>query len=283
MSQKRSDKAKMWKMVNKVDRLIKQIDGLIGPDLSSKQKQKKKSKPNTKKSKPNTKFICTKIWNFETNGGIFSMNKLDKALDFYNEHGFAVINDVIDEKENICAKKLLLNDLNDINKNKKDIQIDWNNINDLHKLTNSELPGWHFNGIRLQFGIAHGQFANYSRLRPNIRKIFSYFHECNENELCCSWDSIAITPYNAVQRDTLWLHADQSVFNEKNKKIKGWNYNSIQGALYYTNTNKETVSFVCCPGSHKKYWNEIAMNSKIKKKHWLLIDEFCHAKSYGEN
>ncbi len=71
MTQKRSDKAKMWKMVNiiKIDRLIKEINGIIGPDL----KTKNKPKPKKKIQKPNTKFICNKIWNFETNGGMFSI------------------------------------------------------------------------------------------------------------------------------------------------------------------------------------------------------------------
>ena len=36
----------------------------------------------------------------------------------------------------------------------------------------------------------------------------------------------------------------------------------MQGALYYTNVNEDTVSFVCVPGSHKK-WNYIAKNNKI--------------------
>ena len=222
----------------------------------------------TKKKAP--KWICSKIWNYAEKGGAFGMNELSEALTFFNENGFAVIKDVMDEKENGEGKKLLLDDIKEINKKKEDVNLD---ELQLDNVTNKLLPGWSSNGIRLQFGISHGRFAQFARLRPNIRKMFAHFHECNEEDLCCSWDSIAVTASNGKHKKELWLHADQSIWNEKNEKIKGWDFRSIQGALYFTETNEETVSFIASPKSHSKYWKKLAEKTKTKTKHWILLNE----------
>eukprot|EP01084_Bolivina_argentea_P174643 302515_1 len=224
-----------------------------------------------KKQKP-PKWLCQNIWDYNKHGGIYSMKQLAEASTFLEKNGFVVISDVIDNKDNIEAQKLLLNDIKEINKNNANVQ----NINNINQITNKELPGWASNGLRYQFAISHGKFAHFSRLRPNIKKIFAHFHKCNENELNCSWDSIAITPPNHKHKKTLWLHADQSIYNDKNKKIPGWDYLSIQGALYYTETNKNTISFVCCPESHIKYWNKLSKKARTKVKHWMLIHDMCN-------
>eukprot|EP01084_Bolivina_argentea_P174642 302514_1 len=220
-----------------------------------------------KKQKP-PKWLCQNIWDYNKHGGIYSMKQLAEASTFLEKNGFVVISDVIDNKDNIEAQKLLLNDIKEINKNNANVQ----NINNINQITNKELPGWASNGLRYQFAISHGKFAHFSRLRPNIKKIFAHFHKCNENELNCSWDSIAITPPNHKHKKTLWLHADQSIYNDKNKKIPGWDYLSIQGALYYTETNKYTVSFICSPQSHIKHWHKLAVKARTKLKHWILLD-----------
>eukprot|EP01083_Nonionella_stella_P159669 521076_1 len=239
------------------------------PDSNPKKKRKISTNSNStkKKAKPAEKWTCHKIWDYDQKGGIYALNELDEAMTFLDTYGFAVISDVIDEKENAEGRNLLLNDVRHINKN-KGIQID-----NLSTITNKQLPGWSSSGIRLQFGISHGQFAHFCRLRKNIKTIYAKVFGCNQKDLCCSWDSIGVSPLTAKHKKNLWLHADQSMYNEKSEKILGWDYKSIQGALYLTETNQYTVSFIASPESHTKYWDKLAQKTKTKTKHWVMLNQ----------
>ena len=219
------------------------------------------------------KWECKKIWNYEKKGGKYKMTELSKAFDFFQENGFVVIQDVITKNQNKKGVQFLMNDINKINSKKNN----FNSVNKIKDIINQSLPGWASNGIRVQFGISHGEFANYSRKIANIKQIFSFFLKCKKENLCCSWDSIAVTPYNAKHKKKLWLHIDQSITNNKNQKLEGWNQQSIQGALYYTDVNSDTVSFVCVPGSHKK-WKYIAENNKTEKGHQMMLENIKNDK-----
>ena len=197
-----------------------------------------------------TTFICKKYWNYDKYGGIYNLTNLNEAKKFIDEQGFVVIKNIITEDENKYARELFSKDLTNICK-------DFNN-RDVGSLDITEdiLPGTP-GGFRNGYGIAFGEYAQYCRSFPNVKNIFSHFQNCKKEDLCISWDNIFYNSANSYVYPHFWLHFDKMKYDINNNLIKGWGEHMLQSALYLTESNLYTPSFICIPKSHKE-WNKFA-------------------------
>merc|ERR1719295_2433141 len=65
--------------------------------------------------------------------------------------------------------------------------------------------------------------------------------------------------------------------------MRGCDDASVQGALYLTRSDAETVSFVAAPRSHSAHWPSLAAKARSKRKHWLLLEEVCDDDGDGDS
>ena len=96
-------------------------------------------------------------------------------------------------------------------------------------------------------GLVHGAYAWSARLNPNVRKVYSWLHECPEEELCVGLDTVFFNPKPAVaEDDKYWMHVDY------NNNLFPEGRECYQGFLYtWPSEDEESSTAVVWPGSHK--------------------------------
>ena len=212
-----------------------------------------------------TPFYCKKEWDFKKNGGTYKKDRLGIAKKFLDKYGFVVIEDILSWKDNLNARKLLSEDLTNICS-------EFNNraVGDIN-ITEDILPDTQ-GGFRNGYGIAFGKYAMYCRQIKAIRKIFANFHNSKEEDMCISWDNIFYNQNNGNTNNNFWLHFDKMKLGYDNKKLHSWDEYMLQSALYLTDSNFFTPSFVCIPKSHKKLW-ELYSNTYYSSGHFYRIED----------
>ena len=188
---------------------------------------------------------------------MFHYSELDKIKEYFQEHGYAVITDVItpDDVKNtideICHHPALLGDCNvDINKPES-----WNNV---------------YIGDRGFVDINQGESQNHSqvelewfwrnRQNPNVVKSFQNILD-NEDILLHVDKASVIRPtkvnpeWKTVES---WLHWDKNPW-------KYPEFNKVQGLLTLTDHTEDSGGFCCVLGVHKKLAEWANNNLEYKK------------------
>lgn len=157
------------------------------------------------------------------------------------ENGFAIIQNVLDEKEISTALTMFH---------------EWRkSVPNLDYIHNTMDP----HGIYKYHEIGHQRHAWFIRTREKVKKVFSELWK--NDDLIVSYDGTCYIPKDSVGKDNLWTHVDQAKSEKDELKC-------YQGFVALT-SNKERT-FTCYRKSHKLHFEYL---KDKKKANWNLIDK----------
>ena len=128
-----------------------------------------------------------KSWDFGADGGCYTLSDAREAKEFFHKQGFVVFTDIMGNQENQAARAALVEDLHEINPATKHTTC-------LAQFEEADLPTSPNHTFRTTCNIAFGRFAWAVRTHPEVRRAFALLHDCEPDNLACSWDNPFYTP-----------------------------------------------------------------------------------------
>ncbi len=119
----------------------------------------------------------------------------------------------------------------------------------------------HFNGIFKYFQVGHQRFAWLLRTNEKILNIFKSIW--NTNDLVVSFDGCNYFPKNSNQKESYWIHSDQSPI-----KIA---FNCVQSFVSLTSNKEKT--FIVYEGSHKLHKDHTDKYNLDNPSDWYPINK----------
>lgn len=177
---------------------------------------------------------------------IFSVDDPEGYLAHLEEHGYAVIGNVLQDE--------IRNELID------QFWSDWTRCspgfdrNSKETWTIQNCPMMFAKGMALFSGLPHSDFAWKTRTQPAIKRIFENIH--GTDKLVVSFDGFSVF-FDKKQKPGNWWHVDQHPDNPEY---------CIQGQYNFLPVNEDSAGFVLVPGSHK---TQLQTNAK---KDWVPIE-----------
>ena len=180
--------------------------------------------------------------------------QLEKSKEELDKLGYVVLSPILTDEELETHDELFWQMMTNLNPN----------INRLDRNTwnNQTFPGEYSTGICPYYGMPQSDYAWYLRTDTLIHHIYSYYHNVNPEELCCSLDCISVM-FSKKNKKNSWLHRDQ------NTLLPGGNLYGIQGFYSRYSVEPEDAGFICVPRSHLDQIDETK-----SKKHWILLPEY---------
>lgn len=181
---------------------------------------------------------------------VFDLSDSEGYLEHLNEHGYAVIGNVLDKE----TRTNLIEQFWDA----------WTTCspgfdrNDKSTWTIEHCPMMFAKGMAVFSGLPHSDFMWNVRLQPNIKKIFSNVH--GTEDLVSSFDGFSVF-LNKKQKSPSWLHVDQNPSNT---------VYCVQGQYNFLPVNEDSAGFLVVPKSHT--WE----TKTDKKGDWITFDDMAH-------
>ena len=132
---------------------------------------------------------------------------------------------------------------------------------------------------------AFGRFAWAVRTHPEVRRAFALLHDCEPDNLACSWDNPFYTPRAddscSINNACTQLHWDM------NKYFGGEiaplaDELCVQGVYYASPTSESTPAFVACPGSISTY-SEFCEADLNPSKQGAKILNYMPVETFGQS
>jgi hypothetical protein len=183
-------------------------------------------------------------WDYKAHGGLFTLDQASSAKAFFEQHGFVVIADVMDESENAAVKRALVADLSEINPSTRD-------LTDPADFDEADLPTSPNHSFRTTCNICFGRFASEIRAHEGVRAAFAALHGCAAEDMGVSWDTVFYTSRarEVSARDATQLHWDHNGYCAGEPHLLS-KHLCVQGVFYASATDLTTPAFACSPGSN---------------------------------
>ena len=182
----------------------------------------------------------------------------EAVLSLMETYGMAVVNDVCTDAENVAMEAMWKDDL--LTLAAPSLREGYEpSIRKVYNAVKEEGPtqwpsatffndtGSHKNGL------VQGSYAWAARLHPNVKKVYSWLNDCEEEEMCVGTDVVFFNPRELSPDCTIndnWMHVDD---NEKDIINP-----SVQGVLYtWSAESSNSSTTVIWPGSHKTVYPKL--------------------------
>eukprot|EP00961_Rhodomonas_salina_P052266 701732-Rhodomonas_salina.2 len=141
----------------------------------------------------------------------FAVDDLEAAKPYLSEHGYCVFHEVATEDDIQNFRKMLKSDF--LESNPSIAQ-----ETELEDFT-EEMISTNEKGLSMVY--CHGKAAWAARLHPPVRRVFSDILGVKENEMCCSFDCVALSIRGAKHGTNQWWgHVDHAKYaNAEGKKL----------------------------------------------------------------